>query len=517
MYAQKRDGCNELIETAAELQASLTSFIQFFYKLRTGRAWMPTHPICRESHLITIARTLTQVSDGEITRLLIHCPPRYGKTELMIHFIAWCMARYPSSNWIYVSYSHSLASKQTQTIREIISHPVYRKLFGVELSKSTTAKDNFETTSGGSVYAVGAQGTITGRGAGVQGAKDFSGAVIIDDIHKPDEVTSDTMREGVKDWYLNTLQSRVNSPITPILFIGQRLHEDDLPANLISGYDGHKWNSLIIPAIDGAGNALNPKMHDLAMLQKMQETMPYVFASQYQQNPQPAGGSIFKPEWLLKLDYEPEIIATFITADTAETDKTYNDATVFSFWGIYKIKQAGVDTQLYGLHWLDCVEIWIEPKDLEDEFLAFYASCMRHKVQPKTAAIEKKSTGVTLVSVLDKLQGLHVIKTERNAASGNKTSRFLTAQPFVASKRITLPRDGKHTEMCIEHCRKITANNTHRRDDIADTLADAISIGLIDNLIVYGIDHKPMEDAFVTNILQKHKQRQQVRAQQWRK
>jgi len=106
-------------------------------------------------------------------------------------------------------------------------------------------------------------------------------------------------------------------------------------------------------------------------------------------------------------------------------------------------------------------------------------------VKPKQAAIEKKSTGTTLVSVLKDIQGLQIIDINRSRASGSKTDRFLEIQQFVASKRISLPRLGKHTNMCIEHCKKITANNTHARDDIADTLADAVKIALIDQTIIY--------------------------------
>ena len=36
------------------------------------------------------------------------------------------------------------------------------------------------------------------------------------------------------------------------------------------------------------------------------------------QNPVPAGGGIFKKDWFVDLLVEPKIIASFITADTAE-------------------------------------------------------------------------------------------------------------------------------------------------------------------------------------------------------
>jgi hypothetical protein len=389
---------------------SLLTFTRVYYRLRTGRDFVINQPTSRESHYLTIARALERVAIGQSRRLIINVPPRYGKTELLIHFIAWMLARYPDSNFLYVSYSHSLAKKQTSTIRDIVNMRDYRDLFGFKLTDDTSAKDDFETTMGGSVYAAGAGGTITGRGAGIKGSSRFGGIIGIDDIHKPDEATSDTIREGIIEWYYNTLVSRTNDPSTPIIYIGQRVHEHDLASVLLASGE---WESVIIPAIDLAGNPLDPSMHDLVSLRKMESDSPYNFASQYMQDPQPAGGGIFKRDWFLCLEREPELIDTFITVDTAETDKDYNDATVFSFWGMYEIMYGSKGTGLYGLHWLDCRELRIEPKDLEVEFMDFYRHCMLHYLKPHIAAIEKKSTGVTLASVLKDMQGLRIIPLER--------------------------------------------------------------------------------------------------------
>jgi predicted phage terminase large subunit-like protein len=475
------------------LSSSLLEFTQDFYYLRTGRKFELSQPVGRESHYLTICRALIRVMKGETSRLVINVPPRYGKTELLIHFVAWAMAQYPDSNFLYVSYSLGLAKKQTKTIRSILAMAEYRDIFGVSLSDEASAQGNFETNANGSVYAAGADGEITGRGAGIKGVEGrFGGCIVIDDIHKPSEVTSDTMRASVNEWYFNTLQSRLNDPEkTPIIFIGQRLHEDDLAANLIKSGN---WETIIIPALDAAGNALHPQMHTKEALLKMQETMPYVYSSQYQQDPMPAGGGIFKPEWFYLLEDEPEILSTFITADTAETDKSYNDATVFSFFGLYRIKQGDLYTDVYALHWIDCVELRIEPKDLEQNFMSFYAACMRYKVKPRYVAIERKSTGVTLSSVLKGLRGLSIIDVDRTKASGNKTTRFLEIQPIIASKQVSLPKDGDHTAMVIEHMRKITANDSHRHDDIADTLYDAVKLGIIENVILSQAPMKVQED-----------------------
>lgn len=499
---------HEFFEEKSKLLGSLKYFTEIFYKLRTGRFFDISYPINRESHFISIFRELVKVFNGETSRLIINVPPRYGKTESLIHFVAWALANYPQSNFIYVSYSHSLAKKQTQTIREIINLPHYRNMFDVKLKDDTQAKDNFELIQGGSVYASGSGGTITGRGAGVKGAKHFSGCVILDDAHKPDEVTSDVMREGVIDWYYNTLQSRVNGPNVPIIYIGQRLHEDDLPSRL---YASGEYTLLSLSALDDQDNALYPEMHTKEMLHKMQSENPYVFSSQYQQNPQPAGGGLFKPEWFKLHEEEPEILTTFITADTAETEKSYNDASVFSFWGVYKIKHGEVELDEYAIHLIDCWEIRIEPKDLQNEFLQFYYICMRHQIKPQFVAIEKKSTGVTLTSTLKTLQGIRTIEIERSGKGQSKTSRFLQMQEWIAKGYISLPMHSKHTVFVLEHMRKITANNTHRFDDICDTMYDAIKSVLIDKIIINQVPDRHKDDKKAQYIMQNFREQERLR------
>jgi predicted phage terminase large subunit-like protein len=305
----------------------------------------------------------------------------------------------------------------------------------------------------------------------------------MDDMHNPDEVTSDVLRNRVINIYQNTLKQRARSPAVPFVFVGQITHEDDLPNQLKNGIDGHEWKIIRLQSIDEAGNVLNPRIHPKEDLLKLQEFSPYVFATQYQQQSVPAGGAIFKKVWFMELDQEPKLIGTFITGDTAETTDTHNDKTVFSFWGLYEIIQKGINTKTYGLHWLDCVELQVEPRFLETEFLQFYVECCRHDVKPAVAAIEKKSTGVTLVSVLKPMQGIHILEVERPGGKGNKTTRFLSMQPFIAKHQVTFPRGARHTKMCVEHMGKITANNTHRWDDICDTAYDAIKLGLIDKVL----------------------------------
>jgi len=502
---------SDFLEAKAILFGSLLKFTQLAFKKRTGREFVVLNEgASRESHYISICRALTKVLRGQTKRLIIQIPPRYGKTELIIHFVAWAIAHYPDSNFIYASYASTIAKDQTQTIREIISSGWYNSFFDVRLSQDTTAKDNFRTTSGGKVFAVGANGSITGRGAGIANCDRFGGAILIDDIHKPQEVFSDTIRSKTNNWFSSTLMSRVNSRDTPIILIGQSLHEDDLPENLKRSGE---WEILVLKALDDAGQPLCIQKHTKNELLAMQEKYPYEFSAQYQQSPMPAGGGIFKEKWFTFFDEMPNFIQTFLTIDTAETDKSYNDATVFSFWGVHKTKAFGRETEELSIAWLDCCEVRIEPKDLENELEEFYRTCMSFKVPPSFIAIEKKSTGVTLSSILSTRRGIVVKNISRTSASGSKTARYIEIQPYVAQKLISFHRHAKHSQMCIEHCAKITANNTHRHDDICDTLYDAVKIALIDKISNLSQNISSSSDETISIITKLQNQQRKLRRQ----
>lgn len=473
-------------ELRRALLGDLLFFHRFMFEKRTGREFKMSQPDGNESHFITVCRELEDAFYGRSHRLVINLPPGWAKSELCKSFIAWSFAHYPDCKFLYISHSFELATLHTASIKETMTMPIYRRLFGIEIKRDSSAKDFFKTIQGGAVVAFGSGGGITGHDAGLPGERRFTGAIVIDDIHKPEDIHSDTIRERIKRNYFETIERRLRSPNVPIILIGQRLHEDDLIAHLLSGADGQDWKKIIIKALDEAGNARYPEVNPLVQLHNMQRTQPYVFASQYQQDPMPAGGGLFQEGWFPLLDETPKILATFVTCDSAETVEEYNDATVFSFWGLYNITINGDNVPgMYGLYWIDCVECRIDPKDLKDHFLDFWVSCLRYPVKPQFAGIEKKSTGVTLVSVLKNIPGLRIIGIERTASDRSKAHRYaFEMQQYIASGQVSLPRNGKHTRMVLDHMKKITANNTHRFDDICDTCYDSIRLGLMDKVIL---------------------------------
>ncbi|MFA6213562.1 MAG: phage terminase large subunit [Candidatus Obscuribacterales bacterium] len=307
--------------TEAQLVAGSVLADEDFY---TFSRWMFLHQRgykwVKAEHHKTICDALMRVYRGECKRLIINIPPRYSKTQLcVVNFMAWTLGHYPDSEFIHTSYSGRLATGNSWQTREMVQHEAYQRIFpSVLLREDSQAKDEWRTTAGGCVYAVGAGGTITGYGAGKH-RDGFGGALILDDPHKADEARSDVMRQNVIDWFQNTLESRKNSPNTPIILIMQRLHEHDLSGWLLDGGNGETWEHVCMPALRDDGTALWPAKHDADELRRMMDSSPYTFAGQYQQRPAPPEGNLFKPDNIPLVDALPEYMHYVRAWDLAST------------------------------------------------------------------------------------------------------------------------------------------------------------------------------------------------------
>ena len=272
-------------------------FNRYMFAERRGFRWLDNW------HHRVICNALERVYNGECKRLIINIPPRYSKTELaVVNFSAWALGKSPDSEFIHVSYSATLAAKNSGEIRNVLQHEAYQRIFNTRLDSE--AKAHLTTSAKGAFYTTGTGGTLTGFGAG-KPRDAFGGAIIIDDPHKADEARSDTMRQNVIDWFQNTLESRTNSRDTPIIVIMQRLHEEDLSGWLLNGGNGEQWEHLCLPAMQDDGMALWPEKHTVEELRIKEQASPYMFAGQYQQRPAPLSGGVIKPDMIEIVDAIP--------------------------------------------------------------------------------------------------------------------------------------------------------------------------------------------------------------------
>jgi predicted phage terminase large subunit-like protein len=411
----------------AEAHASLYWFSRWGFLKQRGYRWR------RNWHHEVICKALERVYNGDCKRLIINIPPRYSKTELaVIDFIGWAIGKAPDAEFIHTSYSARLAANNAFRVREMLRQDWYQALFPeTKLQPGSEAKDDWRTTAGGIVYSAGSGGSITGYGAGKK-RPGFGGAIVIDDPHKADEATSDTMRANVIEWFKNTLESRRNSPETPIILIMQRLHEEDLAGWLLKGGNGEEWEHLCIPALNDppvplwpadAPEALWPETHSLADLRRMEQSKPYEFAGQYMQRPAPIGGGIFKTDWWkwYRPEALPPVRRLIQSWDTAFKTKAENDYSVCTSWA-----------ECEGGYYL--VDLWKERVEFPD--LKRMVVSMAAKHNPHAVLVEDKASGQSLIQELrrDTILSIVPIKVDTD-----KVARAFAVTPLVEAGRVFLP------------------------------------------------------------------------------
>jgi predicted phage terminase large subunit-like protein len=364
-------------------------------------------------HHRVIADTLMKVVRGEIKRLIINIPPRYSKSEMtVVNFIPWCLGLYPDSEFIYISYSKRVAAKHAYLARAVIKSEGYRELFNdVEMMDDSKAKDEFRTKQGGVMYASGAGGAITGYGAGKM-REGFGGCIIFDDPLKAGESDSEIQRQNVIDFYESTVESRCNSPHTPIIIIMQRLHCNDLSGFLLDGNHGKDWHHLKIPAINENEEALWTFKHSIADLLKMKAENPYHFSGQYQQEPTPKEGGIIKSEWIKRYKAPPiDKLRVIQSIDTAYKAKSYNDYSCCTTW---------LQTKDSKYYLLECFVMRGEYADVKrmiqskfDEFKP-QAVLIEDKASGQSFIQEFKHTRIPVIAILpenDKVTRLNSVST----------------------------------------------------------------------------------------------------------
>jgi len=446
----------------AENRTDLLTFTRTMFQARKGT------DIKRNWHQDAICNALERVVIGDCKRLIINVPPRSGKTELaVINFIAWCMGNFPDSEFIHASYSKRLATANAYAVRAIMQHERYLDVFGhTSLSGDSRAKDEFRTAQDGIVYATGAEGTITGYGAGKMRA-DFGGAIIIDDPHKAGEANSPTMRQNVLDWFATTMESRKNSRDTAIIVIMQRLHESDLSGWLLDGGNGEDWEHLNIPALTEDEKSFWPEQFGLDTLHRIRDTNGYVFAGQYLQRPAPIGGGIFKDEWWQYYKVLPKIKYRAIYADTAQKTKEQNDYSVFQCWGM------GEDGRIY---LIDMVRGKWQAPELLVIAKAFWD---KHKAEPRIMGtlrqfkVEDKASGTGLIQQLKQKK----VPVDGIPRSIDKVSRAMDAAPHVQAGNVVLPED---SEWLSDILNEATSFPNASHDDTLDPMMDAVSDMLIE-------------------------------------
>jgi predicted phage terminase large subunit-like protein len=300
----------------------------------------PSANYCMNWHICAIAHCLEQVRLGNIKRLIINLPPRSLKSIMCsVAFPAFVLGRDPTKRLIVASYGADLAIKHGNDFRAVVNSTEYRGIFPrMRISAIKNTQTEVVTTLNGFRLANSVDGALTGRGGDI---------IIIDDPIAALAALSQNSREHVRDWYFNTLLSRLDDKQNgAIVLVMQRLHEDDLAGVLLRGSD--EWTVLSLPAIaeqdeqipigNGqfhcrhAGDVLHAERESRDVLESLRAQHPETFEAQYQQQPGDPGGGTIKRPWVRRYDQLPKSGLIIQSWDVASKQGEDNDYSVCTTW-----------------------------------------------------------------------------------------------------------------------------------------------------------------------------------------
>jgi len=251
-------------------------------------------------HTELICEVLQRIADGEQLSMLIEMPPRHGKSMTVTEsFPSYYLMKNPDKRVIAAAYSDGLAKKFGRLNRNKFNEYA-NELFSIQLSEANAAvKDWGVEGRQRGMIATGIGGSITGQGADLM--------IIDDPIKNMKEASSQTIRDNIWDEWEATLSTRLHDGAS-VIVIMTRWHEDDLIGRLLAR-SPRKWIRLRLPAIaededDLLGRASGePLCRELGFNEqwaadKKEEVGSRTWNALYQQRPSPAGGSIFKLEWI---------------------------------------------------------------------------------------------------------------------------------------------------------------------------------------------------------------------------
>jgi predicted phage terminase large subunit-like protein len=452
---------------SGEVDALLRSDFQSFLAM-VFATLCPAEPFCDNWHLEVLAYQLEQVRTGNVKRLITNVPPRSLKSiAISVAWPAFLLGHNPSLKILAASYGQELAAKLSRDTRSVMEAEWYRRIFPSTTIQGKDTETQFETSAHGSRRATSIGGPMTGFGADV---------IIIDDPHKAEDANSEAARKKTRDWYEQTLSTRLNNKNTgAIVLVMQRLHEDDLSGHLL---EQGEWTHLNIPAIAPfdcsyrfgpgpgdflevkAGTVIDARRESRATLASLEKSMgTRAFSAQYLQSPVPVGGNLLEWPWFKFYDPAKRPITSFPYVfqswDPAVSENLGADYSVCTTWGVDNDNCAFL------------IDLWRGRRNFPD--LIKWALHLEEKFKPDAVVVEAVGSGQSFY------QELHRHLADRIQWHVPKESKIVRASaitPSLERGEVFLPKDAKWLEPFRN---EIIAFPLGKNDDQVDSFVQMIA------------------------------------------
>ena len=455
----------------------------------------PAIPFIRGWAIEAVADHLEAVTHGHIRRLLINVPPGFTKsllTDVVWPAWEWGPQNRPSTRYLCAAYSSHLTERDNMRCRNIVISDRYKRLWGnrFKISNEQFTKVKFANDKTGWKLATSVSGIGTGERAD---------RVIIDDPNNPLDMESEAIREHAKMWFTEVIPDRLNNPKeSAIVVIQQRTHEEDISGVAISREMG--YTHLMIPmyhdtarhcvtvmGMDELGEEVlweDPRTEEdeLAWPERFpievteglrRDKGPYAWASQYQQTPEPRGGSIIKRDYwqLWEEPKYPQFEYILASLDSAYTEKQENDPSALTIWGVFRDDHGNPKMMLIW-SWHERLQFHELVQKVIDTCTLSNAPKEHPSFPVDRLIIEAKASGQSVAQELRRLfqgTGKFGIDTVDPTRYGDKVARVHSIQHLFADKMIYAP-DRAFADTVINQCAVFPKGH----DDLVDTVSQAL-------------------------------------------
>lgn len=426
------------------------------------------------------------------TTILVNVPPRSLKSYIFnIMLPVYCWTKDQTLPIITASYSEVLslgfARKTIQLIKSNWFTQIYGDLISIDQSDGgRDATGEIQNSKGGIRFSTSTGGSIVGKGLLLG---------VIDDPLKPAEAKEDKALQKNIDFFAESVDTRRNQPKKSlIIVIMQRLAERDLAGHLIETYqDDEKFLHINLPAVQD-GTEKIPYLDDFlkkfpqykkevykrgylfgdrfdeSFIRAQQKKGTIFWNTQYQQNPLPSDGLVFKRDWFGTISFEEfyklerayNLKRTFVT-DTAYTDKTINDPTAILTYATHGNKVYIINFTSEHIESAKLPE-WIETQVRKNGY----------DEKKSLVTIEPKGSGMVVISLLKNMTKLNVVdyKYPRSAKVNINMSKEVRAEAItsmVESGRVVLVEGGWNERFLSE----VTTFPLSKWDESVDCLVMA--------------------------------------------
>jgi len=479
------------VEEAAKLYhdtlifAAPVDFDSFMRVLEFNRPLKEQFWLPRRKKLMPICRALQDMEDGNLDELFLSCPPRIGKTTLMVFFLLWVMGRNSEKSNLYCSFTNKPVDTFYNGLLEILRDPVtyaYGDAFPNAKLASTNANDNIIDIDRKKRYS-----SFTGRpiGGSLNGSCDCNGYLIADDL-------CEGIEEALSADRMHNLWAKVDNNLIPRakegakrLWIGTRwslIDPQGIRMDLLSNepqYSSVRWKAVNTPALAadetsnfeydyGVGFSTEFYRQRRASFERNNDMASWL--AQYQGVPIERDGAVFSPDDLRYYNG---------TLPGADPDRIF--AAVDPAWGGGDFVAAPIIYQ-FGDD-LYIADVVYDNGDKRTTQPLIVKKVKEHGIQALFIEATKMTASYTQeVDELLRADGIKINlqSTTKHFTGTGKEQRIFDKAPDIRERMVFLSsgKRSKEYELFMQNLFSFSIAKKNKNDDAPDSLAIALAMAI---------------------------------------